>query len=142
MSDTKADRPTLTLTGYQIGLVLGLERVLDKAGLTIVCPDCAETGDLVLSADNAPEDTIWRIDCNCRKRRINRSDVISVPPPSGDLLPAAQEALKAAKLEIRCGRARCYRLTPEMRHTNEGVLVQCQCGRMQFKHRGPKTLMV
>jgi len=130
-------RQRITLTPAQIGLVLGLERVLQQAErIVICCPRCAEDGDLTLDMENGPEDTIWKMDCRCKERRILRKDVTATMGSSGDLLLIAESVLSPAHLVVRCRHKLCYKKPLRLRPTAEGTHASCECSRLQFRYTG------
>ena len=138
-----ADRPTILLSGAQIGLLLALEDVFQAAGLVVVCPHCLRSkGRGELTTDNAPGDAVWKMNCACRDRKADPRSVGTVPAPSGDLLPLAEAALAGADLVIRCPSRTCRHRPLEMRQTPEGLLVTCECARLQFRKTRPAPPMV
>jgi len=133
------EKPTETLTAAQIGVVIGLDTILQMAGLILTCPRCASEGNPRLITDNGAEDTIWKIDCQCRKRRIQRRHVSQLMAPSGDLLLLVSELLKPVGLDVRCPTTRCLLSPLEMRRTEDSLIVSCHCGRMVF-HKTEQSL--
>src|SRR5688572_30418271 len=96
-------KPQIQLTAAQVSLILGLESVLQKAGLGLICPFCAGSApcDGLLTTDNDPWDLSWKLDCDCR-HRVGASAGVMPLPASGDLILLAAEMLKDARLDIRC----------------------------------------
>lgn len=129
-------KPRLQLTKAQLSLILGLESVLRDAGLGLICPFCAGSApcDGLLTAGNHPLDLVWKLDCDCVERRGMHGGVSPVPP-SGDLILLAAEALKDARLDIRCLRTqtqcRYHPLVSQRLPTQ--IRMRCHCGEMTFK---------
>lgn len=119
-------RPVDALSRAQISVILGLEHVLQQSGLVLLCPRCASNGHGALDTGNSPEDDVWKIDCQCRRRRVNRTDAAQLP--SGDLLLLVKDLLGPVSLDVRCPSRRCINHPLEMRQTVEGLIVTCRCG--------------
>lgn len=135
-------KPQIQLTAAQLSLIVSLESVLQNAGLGLICPHCvgAEPCDGMLVTNNDPMDLSWKLDCDCTHRVGSRAGV-SLMPASGDLVLMAADALKEAKLDIRCLRIKTNcRYTPirSQRLANQ-IRIECQCGRMTFKPATPAS---
>jgi hypothetical protein len=131
-------RPTDAISRAQISLILGLDPVLQAAGLILTCARCAADGTPVLVTANSPEDTIWKIDCACRRRRVTRAG--SQPmEPSGDLLLMAADLLRPLGLELRCPARPCLLQPLDIRQTAAGVRVTCHCGTKRHFHKTPSV---
>jgi hypothetical protein len=133
-------QPQIQLTAAQLSLILGLESVLQNAGLGLICPFCAGSApcDGLLTTDNDPFDLSWKLDCDCRHRVGARAGVMPMQP-SGDLILLAAELLKDARLDVRCLKthAQC-RYTPlTTQRLATQIRVECPCGRMTFKAATP-----
>jgi hypothetical protein len=121
----------MMLTSPQIALILALERILQQAGLWLVCARCARVHGTYkhLAMANAIEDDIWKIDCPCMTRRFPRAALEHSMTPSGDLLKLAETLLAGTQLAIRCPVKRTGCLTTPLDVTLEpdGVTARCQC---------------
>lgn len=128
------------LTPAQLSLILGLETVLQKAGLALICPFCAGSApcDGLLTTDNHPLDLTWKLDCDCRERRGTRMGVMPMPP-CGDLILLAAEALREARLDIRCPKipTHCRYEPIRTQRLATKIQLECQCGRMVFSAARP-----
>jgi hypothetical protein len=122
---------SVALTSPQVALILALERVLQAAGLWLVCDHCARTEGSYghLQTDNAPEDAVWRMDCSCTTRRFERVQLEHTMAPSGDLLKLAETLLAGTGLVIRCPVKKTGCLTTPLEVTLEpdGTTARCQC---------------
>jgi hypothetical protein len=127
----QATTPTIELSSQQMAIILGLESVLQAAGLWLVCPVCAnELGTYKhLVTGNAPTDDIWRIDCPCTHRRFRRQALEHSMIPSGDLLTVAAMSLPTARLAVRCPNKVSKCLTTDLTLTQrpDGVTARCRC---------------
>lgn len=133
-------RPTLALSSAQIGIILALEPLLADTGMSLVCPACVrDRGDASLQTANSPGDETWKIDCQCRQRRVARTAVGTIPPLTGDLFLLGTDALAAVGLALRCPRRRCVRQALEMRQTPQGLVVRCDCARLTFRKQAAQT---
>lgn len=133
-------KPQIQLTAAQLSLIVGLETVLQKAGLGLICPYCVgkEECDGILMTANDPLDLSWKLDCDCTHRVGSRAGVNPMTP-SGDLILLGAELLKAAKLDIRCLRIKTNcRYTPlKSQRSATTIRVECECGRMTFSAAQP-----
>jgi len=121
-------RPIDAMSHLQIGLVLGLDKVLREAGLVLTCPRCAAEGHPTLDTNNSMTDDVWKIDCLCRRRRGKKTDTMMVP--SGWLLQLKDDLLGPLHLDVRCPRRSCI-LTPLTIHESldrAKLTVTCSCG--------------
>lgn len=130
--------PIEAMSRAQVGLVLGLESVLRKAGLVLLCPRCAIDGNLQLDTSNSVEDEIWKIDCRCRRRRSPR--VTSMMVPTGWLLQMVNDLLGPLSLDVRCPSRRCLLKPLQLRQSLDGMTltVTCHCGR-EYKFNKTRT---
>lgn len=133
-------KPRIQLSSAQLSLILGLETILQKAGLVLVCPFCAGSAscDGLLTTNNHPLDLTWKLDCDCRERRGSRGGVMPMKA-TGDLIPLGADLLREARLDIRCPQAHSEcRYTPlKTQRLANHIRVECQCGRMTFKPASP-----
>jgi hypothetical protein len=130
-------RKAVTLTSPQVALILALERVLQTAGLWLVCDRCARTEGSYshLQTGNAPEDAVWRMDCPCTTRRFERVQLAHSMAPSGDLLKLAETLLAGTGLVIRCPVKKTHCLTTPLEVTLEpdGTTARCQCWQLDLQ---------
>lgn len=121
-------RPLDAMSRAQVGLVMGLEKVLRDAGLVLVCRHCVADGDAHLDTNNSAADEIWKIDCKCRRRRIARIDAMMVP--SGWLLLMKDDLLEPLALDVRCPSRRCLLQPLKIHQSLDGMTltVTCHCG--------------
>lgn len=121
-------RPTEAMSRAQCGLILGLEGILREAGLVLVCPRCAANGHSRLDTNNDIGDEIWKIDCQCRRRRIARMD--SRMTSTGWLLLMVEDLLAPLGLDVRCPSPKCLTKPLKMHQSADGrtVTVTCHCG--------------
>lgn len=133
-------KPQIQLTAAQLSVIVGLESVLQKAGLGLICPYCVgkEPCDGLLMTNNDPLDLSWKLDCDCTHRVGSRAGVNPVPA-SGDLILLAAELLKDAKLDVRCLRTKtnCRYQPLKSQRTATAIRIECECGRMTFKAARP-----
>ena len=131
------DRPTDVLTAAQVSLLLGLDTVLEKARLVLTCPRCVTEGHGTLQTKNAPEEPVWKLDCQCRRRRMTHLNIQPMKA-SGMLLTLVDELLGPLGLVVRCPSPTCL-LTPIELHQGPGTLsVTCQCAaERDFKKHRP-----
>jgi hypothetical protein len=128
-------RPIEAMNRAQVGLVVGLEKVLKDSSLVLVCPRCAAEGH-GLDTANAMTDEIWKIDCQCRRRRSAKTDAMMVP--SGWLLLMVPDLLASVSLDVRCPSPTCLLkpLTVEESADGMTVTVRCHCAaHRQFKKK-------
>ena len=121
-------RPVDAMTRAQVGLILGLDSILNAAGLVLVCPRCAANGHPHLDTNNTLDDEIWKVDCQCRRRRIARTESRMVA--TGWLLLMVEDLLAPLSLDVRCPSEQC-RLKPlKIWQSPDGltVRVNCHCG--------------
>jgi hypothetical protein len=132
----KTETPTIELTSQQMALILALERVLQAAGLWLVCPICAnELGTYKhLVTNNHPTDDVWKIDCQCTHRSFRRAALETSMIPSGDLLTVATILLPPARLAVRCPNKISHCLTTDLQLTQrpDGVTARCRCWELEL----------
>jgi len=119
----------------QVGLVLGLEKVLRESSLVLTCPRCAAEGH-TLDTANAVTDEIWKIDCQCRRRRSARTDAMMVP--IGWLLLMVPDLLESLSLDVRCPSKTCLLKPLSVQESADGtrLTVTCHCAaERQFKKK-------
>jgi hypothetical protein len=119
----------LTFTTVQIAAVLGLESLVQAAGLILVCPRCLSEGDPFLKTDNGPHSQELKIDCGCRERRIAASDVGRAMNADGDLIAAAEQILGPISLAVRCPERKCVTHPLEIERSETGTIVRCRCAK-------------
>lgn len=124
----------LTASAADIGTILGLEHVLQATGLILTCPQCASEGFPALETDNQPSQPEWKIDCQCRERRLARSDMRGIFDSDGELLATADQTLKALRLTVRCPERRCLRHPLAIERTPTSTIIRCQCAKSTLRH--------
>ena len=118
-------RPMDAMSRAQMGLILGLEAFLHDAALVLTCPRCAAEGVGTLTTNNSVEDTVWKIDCQCRRRRVN-SRGMSPMPTSGWLLLMTKDLLGPLGLDVRC--PTCITTPLTLHQSGDHLTVTCACG--------------
>jgi hypothetical protein len=127
----------LNATAVQIGTILGLEIMLQAAGLILTCPSCADDGSPQLETDNSPTAREWKIDCGCRERRLAREDMRGIFDGDGDLMATAEDTLRSLRLTVRCPEVRCVRFPLDVERTEKGTVVRCRCAKTTFRRPSP-----
>jgi hypothetical protein len=127
------------LTGAQIAAILGLENLVKATGLVIVCPRCTAAGDPFVDTDNDPNALEWKIDCNCRERRILAKNVTRPLDADGDLIAQADEMLAPVSLSVRCPQKRCINYPLDIERTPTNTIIRCRCAKTTLH---PPTLRV
>ena len=131
-------RRSLVLSAPQVALVIALEPFLQKAGLWVVCKQCAQdTGTYShINARNSPHDAVWNIDCLCTRRRFSRANLTHTMPTDGDLFLSAEEILKGTGLANRCPvkKTRCLTTPLTITAMPDGVEMRCQCWQIALGH--------
>jgi len=133
------DRPVDAMSRAQLALILGLEDILREAGLVLTCPRCAADDHPQLATNNNIEDEVWKIDCQCRRRRVNRSNTAPMRA-TGDLLLLVPDLLKPLSLDVRCANPRCVSKALTIKQTRNDLIVECRCGTQRTFHKtSPQT---
>lgn len=136
------ERPTLAIQPAQLAVILGLETVLQQAGMVLCCPRCVrEHNDLRLKTDNAPEDAIWKVNCRCRTRQIAKADAHAPLEPSGHLIVLADELLAPLSLAVRCPSVQltCRHMNLTVRPEVDGWRVSCGCSTYRFQRHPERS---
>lgn len=123
----------ITITAAQIAAILGLESLVQAAGLVLVCPRCVSEGDASLSTDNGPHSQVFKIDCGCRERRMPAADVTHVMDADGTLMSAADQILQPLSLAVRCPERRCVAHPLEIERTETSTIVRCRCAKTTLR---------
>lgn len=119
----------LTLTAMQLGTIVGLEQFLQAHRLILACPRCVADGDLFLDTDNSPYAQEFKVDCQCRERRIHASDARQALDADGDLIASAENILKPVSLSIRCAERKCVSHPIEIERTPTSTILRCRCAK-------------
>lgn len=122
----------VTISPIQIACILGLEHILTPHQLILTCPRCASDGKPVLETDNDPNAPIWKIDCGCMERRIQRA-VWKAMDADGELIANADQILQSIRLSVRCGERRCVRHAMDIYRLNGQVVAACRCAKTTFR---------
>lgn len=129
-------RPRVDLTSPQMALILALEGILQASGLWLVCDHCARERETYshLITQNAPEDTVWTIDCPCTDRRFLRASLQHTMRPSGDLGFLLPDLTRATGLDVRCPNKRSGCLTTPIliKPEPDGMTWRCQCWTLEL----------
>ncbi len=120
-------------TPAQISAILGLEAIIHATGLTLICTRCLADGFRGLDTDNDPNAAEFKIDCQCRERRVNAADVGRAMDADGDLIAHADEMLRPLSLSVRCPDRRCITHPLEIEHTPEGTIIRCHCAKTTLR---------
>ncbi len=128
-----AVRQRLTASAAEIGTILGLENVLSATGLILTCPQCANDGFPALDTENDPRQQEWKIDCQCRERRLARSDMRGIFDSDADLLATADQTLRPLRLTVRCPEPRCLRHPIEIERTPTSTIIRCHCAKSTLR---------
>jgi hypothetical protein len=119
-------RPVEAMSAAQASLVLGLDTILREASLVLTCPRCAAEGHGTLQTKNGPGDALWKMDCQCRRRRIEPGLIVPMVA-TGWLLTLAEELLGPLSLAVRCPSSTCLLIPLELRQGLDTLTVVCQC---------------
>jgi hypothetical protein len=119
-------RPLDAMSSVQASLVQGLDSILRDASLVLTCPRCAADGHGTLQTQNGPGDVLWKMDCQCRRRRIEPG--VTPMASTGWLLTLVEELLGPLSLAVRCPSPTCVLTPVELRQGLDTLAVVCQCG--------------
>jgi hypothetical protein len=133
LDTTGRTRPHLHLEPAQTGVVVGLQAMLDAAGLILVCPRCLSEGGSHVIGDVDVTRPVWRLECGCTIRVLERKDAIRPFDADGDLIASADSVLRPLSLAVRCPEPRCVNHPLEIERTPAGVVVRCRCAKTTFK---------
>ena len=136
--DTRgATRPRLHLEPAQTSVIVGLQPMLDASGLILVCPKCLSEGGSHLQGDADVTIPVWRLECGCTVRVLERCDATRPFDADGDLMASADTVLKPLSLAVRCPEPRCVRHPLDIERTPAGVTVRCRCAKTTFRTPTP-----
>ena len=125
------------MSSVQINAIMGLERLIHATGLILTCPTCAADGHPQLDTDNDPESPVWKIDCGCRQRRVQSTDVGRAMDADGELMLSAESILSSLNLVLRCPERRCLTHHLEVTREPEAVIVRCRCAKTTLRAPQP-----
>lgn len=134
-----AARQRLSISRVQIAAILGLENFLQAHGFILVCPRCLSDGDPFLHTDNTREAGELKIDCQCKERRIDASDLQRPMDADGGLIAAADSILSPLGLAVRCPERKCINHPIEIERTKESTVIRCRCAKTTL--RPPQTIL-
>ena len=136
--DTKGStRPRLKLEPAQTGVVVGLQSMIDAAGLILVCPKCLSEGGSHVQGDVDVTKPVWRLECGCTVRVLERKDARTPYDADGDLIASADTVLRPLSLAVRCPEPRCVKHPLEIERTPLGVIARCRCAKTTFRTPTP-----
>ena len=125
--------PRMTMTPYQIGAILGLERLVQATGLVIICPTCLREGFGQLDTNNDPRAEEWRIDCRCRERRISTKRLSQSHDADGDLIAQADDLLRPLSLSVRCPQRSCLPYPLDIDRRDTTTIIRCHCAQTTLR---------
>lgn len=136
--DTRGrERPRVKVEPAQTSVIVALQAMLDASGLILVCPDCLSDGGSNLQGDATVASAVWKLECACTVRVMERKDAMRPFDADGDLMASANTVLQPLKLTVRCPEASCVHRPLEMERTDSGLVVRCQCAKTTFRTPRP-----
>lgn len=136
--DTRGrERTRVKLEPAQTSLIVALNSMLEVSGLILACPQCLAEGGSNLSGDVAADRAVWKLECSCTVRVMERKDAIRPFDADGDLIASAKTVLEPIKLMVRCPESSCVRHPLEIERTEAGVVVRCRCAKTTFRRPRP-----
>jgi hypothetical protein len=130
-------RTRIHLEPAQTAMLVPLQGMLAAAGLILVCPQCLSEGGSHLSGDVASDQAVWKLECACTVRVMERKDAVKPFDADGDLIASANTVLNPVKLMVRCPQRACLRHPIEVERGERGVIVRCQCAKTTFRQPLP-----
>lgn len=121
----------------QTGVIVGLQAMLEAAGLILVCPRCLADGGSNVTGDVDVTRPLWHLNCGCKERVMDRNDARRPFDADGDLMASADTVLQPLSLSVRCPERRCVKHALEIERTAAGVVVRCRCAKTTFRTLSP-----
>lgn len=123
----------LTISGVQMAAILGFENLTKATGLVLVCQNCLSEGDPFLQTDNDPLSREWKIDCQCKERRIATMDAPNAMDATGDLMAQLPQIVQSLGLVVRCPERKCVNHALEIERTEKNTIVRCRCAKTTLR---------
>ncbi len=130
-------RTRVHLEPAQTSMIVALNSMLDASGLILVCPQCLSEGGSNLSGDVDVKSAVWKLECACTVRVMERKDAARPFDADGDLIASANTVLQPVKLMVRCPERTCVRYPLEFERADAGMIVRCRCAKTTFRHPRP-----
>lgn len=117
----------------QVGVLVGLQSMLQASGLILVCPRCLSEGGSHLAGNVDVTLPTWHLNCGCTERVIERRHASRAYDADGDLMVSAGTVLQPLRLSVRCPERTCVQHPLEIERSPAGVIVRCRCAKTTFR---------
>jgi hypothetical protein len=130
-------RQRINVDPSQVGVIVGLQPMLDASGLILICPRCQAEGGSHIAGNADVTLPTWSLTCDCTERILERRHAARAFDATGDLIASADTVLQPLRLAVRCPEFRCVTHPLTIERGPAGVSVRCHCANTTFRTPTP-----